>query len=99
MISERSPGEDMRIAIRQPDGAWHFADSRTPFEPSGVNDLENVPSPISPSYTSMPSVSSLKLSSRKVDEVKIESFRARFDPDLDLEVNPTLPPPPAYHSV
>jgi hypothetical protein len=96
-ISERSPGEDMRIAIRQPDGAWHFADSRTPFQPSGVNDLENVPSPITPSYASIFSFPSSKPSSRKTDEVKLDSFRRRFDPDMDFEPNPTLPPPPAYH--
>lgn len=41
------PGSDMRIAHRRPDGAWHFADSRTPFKPEGVSDLDNTPSPMS----------------------------------------------------
>ena len=38
----------MRIAIRRPDGAWHFADSRTPFTPVGVNELDVVPHPYPP---------------------------------------------------
>jgi hypothetical protein len=40
-----TPGENMRIAFRQPDGAWHFADSLTPFAPAGVNDIDVLPSP------------------------------------------------------
>ncbi|EAU91859.2 hypothetical protein CC1G_04626 [Coprinopsis cinerea okayama7 len=42
---DHKPGADMRIAYRRPDGAWHFTDSRTPFTPAGVSDLENTPSP------------------------------------------------------
>jgi len=40
-----TPGENMRIAFRQPDGAWLFADSLTPFAPAGVNDIDVLPSP------------------------------------------------------
>lgn len=46
---KHKPGEDMRIAVRRPDGAWHFTDSRTPFTPSGVADLDVLPSPMSSS--------------------------------------------------
>ncbi|KAH9485784.1 hypothetical protein JR316_0002699 [Psilocybe cubensis] len=46
---KHKPGEDMRIAIRRPDGAWHFTDSRTPFTPAGVTELEVTPSPASSS--------------------------------------------------
>jgi len=54
---KHKPGSDMRIAVRRPDGAWHFTDSRTPFTPSGVADLDVVPSPIS-SATSLISFNS-----------------------------------------
>ncbi|KAF9047671.1 hypothetical protein BJ165DRAFT_1117351 [Panaeolus papilionaceus] len=40
-----TPGSDMRIALRRPDGAWHFADSRTPFTPVGVSEIDVLPSP------------------------------------------------------
>ncbi|KDR69873.1 hypothetical protein GALMADRAFT_913495 [Galerina marginata CBS 339.88] len=46
---KHNPGEDMRIALRRPDGAWHFTDSRTPFTPLGVADLDVTPSPMSSS--------------------------------------------------
>jgi len=94
---DHTPGEDMRIAIRRPDGAWHFTDSRTPFTPSGIHDL--VPSPISPSSPSTLSLSSAnsRLPSRKAQEAKKETLRQRYDPDLDFEVHLTIPPPPAYH--
>lgn len=39
------PGQDMRIAIRRPDGAWDFADPSEPFTPYGVSDV--CPSPTS----------------------------------------------------
>ena len=35
----------MRIAFRRPDGAWHIADSLTPFEPAGVNNIDFLPPP------------------------------------------------------
>ena len=40
-----TPGEDMRIALRRPDGSWHISDSLAPFRPAGVNDLDVHPSP------------------------------------------------------
>jgi len=41
----RTPGEDMRIAFRKPDGSWHIGDSLSPFKPAGVNDIDVLPSP------------------------------------------------------
>jgi len=41
----RTPGEDMRIAFRRPDGSWHIGDSLVPFNPAGVNDIDVLPSP------------------------------------------------------
>ncbi|KAF9479099.1 hypothetical protein BDN70DRAFT_879166 [Pholiota conissans] len=46
---KHNPGEDMRIALRRPDGAWHFTDSRTPFTPLGIKEIDVVPSPVSSS--------------------------------------------------
>ncbi|KAL0955553.1 hypothetical protein HGRIS_001792 [Hohenbuehelia grisea] len=34
------PGENMRIARRRSDGAWQFSDTRSPFSPSGVSELD-----------------------------------------------------------
>ncbi|TFK26314.1 hypothetical protein FA15DRAFT_299397 [Coprinopsis marcescibilis] len=48
---DHQPGNDMRIAHRRPDGAWHFADPRTPFRPVGVSDIENTPSPSPIAFT------------------------------------------------
>jgi len=80
------PGSDMCIAIRRPDGAWHFTDSRTPFTPYGVADLDVMPSPIS-SATSLISFNS-RLPSTKAQEAK-----ANQEP-YTCELSP---PPPAYH--
>lgn len=87
----------MRIAIRRPDGAWHFTDSRTPFEPSGVKDLVNVPSLKSSSASIISSSSNGRIPSKKADELKMEKSRRRHDPYLDFDLSPTVPPPPAYH--
>jgi hypothetical protein len=88
----------MRIAIRRPDGAWHFTDARTPFTPSGIKDLDNVPSLKSSSASIISSSSNGKVRSKKADEVKMESFRRRHDPYLDFDLSPTtVLPPPAYH--
>lgn len=86
-----TPGEDMRIAIRRPDGAWHFADSRTPFTPTGVNDIDVLPSPMSSS-------ASLLSFNTKMPSNKEQEFNdTRYDPESDFEISPIAPPPPAYH--
>lgn len=92
---KHNPGEDMRIAIRRPDGAWHFTDSRTPFTPAGVSEIDVAPSPIS----SRSSVSLLSHSSSRYLSNKAKEARAARDlsDDFGFEVNPTVPPPPAYH--
>lgn len=72
----------MRIAYRRPDGAWLFADSRTPFTPLGVSDLENTPVPAV-------STKSSPFSSQKELDAKLEDpFASSYDP--------ITPPPPAY---
>lgn len=86
----------MRIAIRRPDGAWHFTDSRTPFTPAGVSEIDVTPSPIS----SRSSVSLLSFhSSSRFPSNKAKEARAVRDlsNDFGFEVDPTAPPPPAYH--
>ncbi|KAF8805200.1 hypothetical protein BYT27DRAFT_7192928 [Phlegmacium glaucopus] len=92
---EHTPGTDMRIAFRRPDGAWHFADSRTPFTPSGVKDIDVHP-PASPS-TSFFSFNS-KIPSNKEREVKAaRDLYKGYGSEFDFETNPFAPPPPAYH--
>lgn len=72
----------MRIAYRRPDGAWHFADSSTPFTPTGVSDLENIP-------TSAVSSKLFPFSSQKEQDAKLDDpFASSYDP--------ITPPPPAY---
>jgi len=91
-----TPGEDMRIAFRRPDGAWHFADSRTPFTPTGVNDIDVLPSPLS-SSASLFSFNT-KMSSNKEQDVKAtQDLYKGYDPESDFEITPIAPPPPAYH--
>ncbi|KAF8959921.1 hypothetical protein BDZ97DRAFT_1922529 [Flammula alnicola] len=82
---KHNPGEDMRIALRRPDGAWHFADSRTPFTPAGVTDIDVLPSPMS-SSTSLFSFNSHLPSSK---EQEVRASREHY-------YNPA-PPPPAYY--
>jgi hypothetical protein len=95
-FSEHNPGEDMRIAIRRPDGAWHFTDSRTPFTPAGVSEIDVTPSPISTRSTA--SLLSFHSSSRFPSNKAIEVRTARdLSDDFGFRVDPTAPPPPAYH--
>lgn len=49
--TDHTPGENMRIATRRSDGVWTFGDHRAPFNPHGVSDLENTPSPSVSSIT------------------------------------------------
>jgi len=93
---KHTPGEDMRIAVRRPDGGWNFSDSRTPFNPSGVKDLDNVPS-LKSSASIISSSSNGRILSKKADEVKMERLRRCPDPYLEFDLSPTVPPPPAYH--
>jgi hypothetical protein len=83
---KHKPGSDMRIAVRRPDGAWHFTDSRTPFTPSGVADLDVTPSPIS-SATSLISFNS-RFPSTKAQEANNSREPHNFKPSA---------PPLAYH--
>ncbi|KAF8627747.1 hypothetical protein AX17_006114 [Amanita inopinata Kibby_2008] len=48
-----TPGSDMRIAIRRPDGAWEFAHPGSPFNPAGVREIE-VPPPSAGTMSSFP---------------------------------------------
>ncbi|KAF8161535.1 hypothetical protein B0H34DRAFT_383755 [Crassisporium funariophilum] len=93
---QRPPGEDMRIAIRRPDGAWHFADSRTPFTPVGVKDIDVLPSPMS-SSTSMFSFNSRLPSNKELEAKAARDFHKGYDSEFDFAVSSHVPPPPAYH--
>jgi len=82
-----TPGQDMRIAIRRPDGAWHFADSRTPFRPSGVSEIDVLPSPISTvGSRGFPPPAARRLPSTKEKEASYLSCDDTHNP-----------PPPAYY--
>ena len=76
----------MRIAFRRPDGAWHFADSLTPFAPAGVNDIDVLPSP---SVTT--SECSFNLTSKDW-EVK----KAGYEGGYGFSTTTLALPPPAY---
>ncbi|KAH6885451.1 hypothetical protein BKA70DRAFT_1337531 [Coprinopsis sp. MPI-PUGE-AT-0042] len=98
------PGSDMRIAHRRPDGAWHFADSREPFTPIGVSDIENTPVfPFSSHYNSVSSRSNLSLNSpittkdSEVAATRLAAAQPRRDSSDDWTMSrPLPPPPPAY---
>ncbi|KAG5651305.1 hypothetical protein H0H81_009130 [Sphagnurus paluster] len=80
LLLEHTPGSEMRIALRRPDGAWEFADPQTPFTSSGISAPEALHSP---SIASM-----LSPKARKKD---YETYGYDRDYDFDLS-----PPPPAY---
>ncbi|KAF8058600.1 hypothetical protein FPV67DRAFT_509767 [Lyophyllum atratum] len=84
---KHTPGADMRIAMRRPDGAWQFGDTRRPFTPSGVSEIDVLPSPSSSTGLLPPRV-------RKEHEAKASrDLRYGHDHDYDIDINP---PPPAY---
>lgn len=77
----------MRIATRRPDGAWQFSDPQAPFTPTGVSEIDVLPSPSSSTASMLP-----PRSHRKEREAAREA-RKEYDRDYDLDLNP---PPPAY---
>lgn len=90
-----TPGEDMRIAFRRPDGAWHFADSRTPFTPAGVKDIEVVPSAMS-SSASLFSLNVRTPSNKEREARAARDLSEGYDSELGFAISPTVSPPPAY---
>lgn len=73
----------MRIAFRQPDGAWHFANSLTPFTPAGINDIS-------------PSASTSELSCKHSS--KDGKLKAGYgEEEYGFPIQPTTHPLPAYH--
>jgi len=78
-----TPGENMRIATRRPDGAWDFIEPGGPLTPSGFRDTDSImpPSPSSSVFTS-----------RKDSNMKPWQFTNReFE-----ELGSAGAPPPAY---
>lgn len=75
----------MRIAHRRPDGAWQIADSLTPFEPAGVNDIDGLPPP-----SASASECSFSIPSKEW-EVKKAGYEEGYGFSINLS-----PPPPAY---
>ncbi|KAF5374617.1 hypothetical protein D9615_008959 [Tricholomella constricta] len=80
-----TPGSDMRIAVRRADGAWDFADPRAPFTPSGVSEIDVLPSPSSSTGKLLPRV--------RTKEQESKASRYGYDREYDVEIHP---PPPAY---
>ncbi|TFK45119.1 hypothetical protein BDQ12DRAFT_674159 [Crucibulum laeve] len=92
-----TPGSGMRIAIRRPDGAWQFGDHRAPFTPSGVSDIDVMPSTPSSLTFSLQLKNNSRTRLTKADEVKAaRDFNKAYDRDLDVEIGPNVMPPPAY---
>jgi len=101
-----TPGRDMRLAIRRPDGAWDFTDPSQPFTPTGVSDI--CPSPMSSTTTLISSSKRHKgsVTARStVQEYKEQESRASqmirlgYDArDHELEMGDMVlaHPPPAY---
>lgn len=86
----------MRIATRRPDGAWEFSNRGSPFNPSGVMEIE----PTSPSCFSVPPTPSSLEPPKSPAEIMKESeskaarlIRQGYD---DREFSEDSPPPPAY---
>lgn len=77
---QHTPGSEMRIALRRPDGAWEFADPQTPFTSSGISAPEALHSP-----------STASMLSPKARKKDYETYGYDRDYDFDLS-----PPPPAY---
>jgi hypothetical protein len=102
-----TPGSDMRIAVRRPDGAWQFSSPRSPFTPTGISEPSPLPSPaISSTYLPLGSPRpSLSVKSNKELEVEAQRQKAKEerdkigygfgydDPAFEGNLNP---PPPAY---
>jgi len=84
---KHTPGADMRIAMRRPDGAWHFADPRMPFTPTGVSEIDIMPSPSSSTIT-LPS----RVRTKEQEAKTSRDLRSGYDRDYDVN----LSPPPAY---
>lgn len=80
---KHTPGLGMRVAVRRPDGAWDFTDPQRPFTPSGLTEIDAVPSPSS-------SVKPFLLNGRSKEQEYMFS-RDAYERDYDLN-----PPPPAY---
>jgi len=80
----RTPGEDMRVAFRRPDGSWHIADSRAPFKPAGVNDID-----VLPSHSASTSECSFSLASKEWEVKKVGCEVGYGFSTISL-------PPPAY---
>ncbi|KAF9012733.1 hypothetical protein BDQ17DRAFT_1344528 [Cyathus striatus] len=99
-----TPGSDMRLALRRPDGAWHFSSPRSPFTPTGISEPSPLPSPsISSPYLPLGSPRpSLSVKSNKELEVEREREKKKKEEREgyaygyeDIEGFPN-PPPPAY---
>lgn len=105
-IAGHAPGQDMRIAIRRPDGAWDFTDPSEPFTPTGVSEIH--PSPTSSSTNLIPNSRRQKGSrstrSAVMEYKEQESRVSRMirlgyderDNDLGMSDGPLPHPPPAY---
>lgn len=81
----------MRIAERSADGSWKFNESSASLVPKGVNDLDHVPSPVSPTTSS--SLSSPIPPAKLADAKKFDDWRLTLGLSSDdFDMNP----PPAY---
>ncbi|KAG6915845.1 hypothetical protein DXG01_009604 [Tephrocybe rancida] len=86
---KHTPGSDMRIAMRRPDGAWQFSDPRVPFAPAGVSDIDVLPSPSSYSGVLPPP----HVQARDSDSKMLRDLHYAYDRHYDFDIDP---PPPAY---
>ncbi|KAF8622945.1 hypothetical protein AX15_006621 [Amanita polypyramis BW_CC] len=90
-----TPGADMRIATRRPDGAWEFSFPGSSFTPSGVREIEPASStssvPSTPSSLEPPKSPAQLMKERESKAARL--IRKGYD---DREFDEESPPPPAY---
>ncbi|KIL62519.1 hypothetical protein M378DRAFT_761688 [Amanita muscaria Koide BX008] len=97
-----SPGNDMRIATRRPDGAWEFSTPGAAFNPTGVDEIEPPASASTSMYSPTPTRSTFKVPMTPTTPTKLSaSFQSpfpptpetpSFPPGLPPSIPPSLPP-------
>ncbi|TFL03774.1 hypothetical protein BDV98DRAFT_590666 [Pterulicium gracile] len=90
------PGENMRVAMRRPDGAWDFVDpASTQNSPYGATHLDGMPvSSSTASFSSYPPPPAAQRS--KKEEEAARWRRKDLDYELGVDSGDLMAPPPAY---
>lgn len=92
------PGENMRIAMRRPDGAWDFVDpAAANSSPYGATHLDGMPvSSSTASFSSYPPPQPSTAARSKKEEEAARWRRKEFDFEMGTADGELMAPPPAY---